>query len=124
MNIPGLYARILMAHFIIIDFKNGCQNKLKDTSTIVADRHSSATKNTTSAIYSSRLLFTRPTVFIARKDRIQLNIRHIAATPVTLSIIVASPNFATLIDVITIRQKPNKLADVFKMCGDLLLLSI
>lgn len=47
-----------------------------------------------------------------------------AAMPVQSSIIVALLNFATLIEVSTIRQNPSKLADVLSMCGDLLSLFI
>lgn len=42
-----------------------------------------------------------------------------AAIPVESSIKVAEPNFAIRIEVSTIKQKPKRLEDVLRMCGDL-----
>ncbi len=62
--------------------------------------------------------------FIERKDSRQLAISNKAAIPVQSSIIVALLNPATLIEVSTIRQNPNRLVEVFNIWGDLLLFGI
>jgi hypothetical protein len=86
---------------------------------MVADRQRRADRNTRSATYSNFSAFGRLLNFIERNESTQLSIRQMAAMPVTLSIIVADPNLLTLIEVMIIRQKPRRLADVFRICGDL-----
>ena len=60
---------------------------------------------------------------IDRKDKILLHIKRMVATEVHSSINVVPFNFKTFKEVNTRKQIPNKLADVFKMCGALLFLS-
>ena len=59
-----------------------------------------------------------------RKDNKQLLINTIIAKAAPSSIKVDSVNLEILTDVKTIKQKPNKLADVVKICGDLFSFSI
>ena len=54
-------------------------------------------------------------LLIARKDNKQLLIKMIIANAAPSSIYDDSCNFETLTDVKTMKQKPNKLADVFKI---------
>ena len=90
-------------------------NKLNDTSIMVADKQRSAERNTISATDSNLSAFGRLFTFMERYENIQLSIRQMAATPVTLSMIVAELNLLTLIEVIIIRQKPRRLAEVFSI---------
>lgn len=60
---------------------------------------------------------------IERNDKILLLIKRIVATEVHSSIKVVPFNFNTFKEVSTKKQIPSKLAEVFKMCGALLLLS-
>lgn len=55
-----------------------------------------------------------------KKEKIQLEIKKIHAIPVISSILDTSLNFDILSEVRTIRQNPNKLDDVLKICCDLL----
>ena len=64
------------------------------------------------------------TLRMDRKDKILLIINRIVATEVHSSMNVVPLNFNTFIDVNTRKQIPSKLADVFKICGALLFLSI
>lgn len=79
-----------------------------------------ADRKITSAIYSSLSDFRAFLCRIARKESMQLAINKTHATPVTSSILVEALNFEIRTEVSTTKQKPNKLADVFKICGDLL----
>lgn len=58
-----------------------------------------------------------------RNDKILLLIKRMVATEVHSSIKVVPSNFNTFKDVSTKKQIPNKLAEEFKMCDALLLLS-
>jgi hypothetical protein len=53
------------------------------------------------------------------KERIQLAMSSTAATPVSSSNTLASVRSAIFKEVITMRQKPSKLLDVLRICGDL-----
>ena len=55
----------------------------------------------------------------ARKESKQLVIKNTIAIAAPSSIADDSDSFETFTDVNTIKQKPNKLADVFKICGAL-----
>jgi hypothetical protein len=44
--------------------------------------------------------------------------KKMIATAVSSSIIVASLNLSTLMEVRTIKHKPSKFEEVFNMCGD------
>jgi hypothetical protein len=59
-------------------------------------------------------------VRIEKKEKIQLAINNMHATPVSSSIFDSSLNFDIFNEVRTIRQNPNKLDDVFKICCVLL----
>ena len=61
---------------------------------------------------------------IERKDKILLHINRIVAIEVHSSINVVPLNFKTFKEVSTRKQIPSKLAEVFKMCGALLLLLV
>jgi len=63
-------------------------------------------------------------VRIDKKEKKQLDIKKIQATPVISSILETSLSFDILSEVKTTRQKPNKLDEVFKMCCDLLIVII
>ena len=79
-------------------------------------------RNKISAIFS--IFFERTVVLrIAKKDKIQLVIKMIIASAAPSSINEDSSSLEILTDVKTIKQKPNKLAEVFKICGDLFELS-
>jgi hypothetical protein len=56
---------------------------------------------------------------MARKDNKQLLIKMIIAKAAPSSIKDDSSSFEILTDVKTMKQNPNKLAEVFKICGDL-----
>ena len=56
---------------------------------------------------------------IDKKENIALPTKKIHAIPVNSSIIVTSLNFDILREVKTIRQNPNKLEDVLRICDDL-----
>lgn len=64
-------------------------------------------------------LFELVLFLIAKNDNKQLIIKITIAKAAPSSIKVDSCNLATLTEVKTIKQKPNKLAEVFKICGDL-----
>lgn len=64
-------------------------------------------------------LFELVLFLIAKNDNKQLIIKITIAKAAPSSINVDSCNLATLTEVKTIKQKPNKLAEVFKICGDL-----
>ncbi len=53
-----------------------------------------------------------------KKERMQLAINSMLATPVASSILVEALNFEIFIEVSTTRQNPSKLAEVFRICGD------
>lgn len=58
-------------------------------------------------------------LLIDKKDNKLLVIKNMIAIAVSSSMIVASFSFITLSEVSTIKQKPRRLDDVFKMWGDL-----
>ncbi len=62
-------------------------------------------------------------VRIDKKEKKQLVINKIHAMPVISSIFETSLSFAIFSEVKTIKQKPSKLDDVFKMCCDLFCIS-
>jgi hypothetical protein len=95
-------------------------NTLNDTSIIINVRNDNATRNTISAIFSSFSAFSSSFVFIDRKERKQLSMRQTLAAAVPSSMIVAALNLEILIEVMIIRQKPSRLVEVFKICGDFL----
>lgn len=75
-------------------------------------------KNRTSAYFSYRIpnsLLLR----MAKKDKMQLNINEKIANAVNSSINVALFISRMFLEVKTIKHKPSKLADVFKMCWEL-----
>ena len=59
-----------------------------------------------------------------KNEKRQLAINMSIATAVNSSISVSPLIFKAFKDVITTKQRPNKVAEVFNMCGDLLLVSI
>jgi hypothetical protein len=61
---------------------------------------------------------------MARKDNKQLLIKIIMASAAPSSINEDSLRFEILTEVKTIKQNPNKLAEVFKICGALFVLSV
>ncbi len=70
-------------------------------------------------------LFELVAVFrMARKDNKQLLINTMMAKAAPSSIKDDSSSFEILTEVRTMKQNPNKLAEVFKICGDLLSFSI
>ena len=88
---------------------------------MVTKRQISPVKKTISAIYS--YLFPFAELFLKeRKEKILLHINSMAATEVHSSIKVVPFNFNIFNEVKTRKQMPGKLAEVFKMCGALLLL--
>lgn len=60
-----------------------------------------------------------PELFMARKEERQLLIKMMIASAAPSSIMDDWESLEILTDVSTIKQKPNKLAEVFKICGDL-----
>lgn len=74
-------------------------------------------RNKISAMRSN--LFEFELFLMAKNDNKQLLIKITIAKDAPSSIKVDSCNLATLTEVKTIKQKPNKLAEVFKICGDL-----
>ena len=89
---------------------------------MVTKRQISLVKKTISAICS--YLFPFAELFLSdRKEKILLHINSMVATEVHSSITVVPFNFNTFNEVKTRKQMPGKLADAFKMCGALLLLS-
>ena len=75
-------------------------------------------RNKISAVLSNLFEFTF-LLRMARKDNKQLLMKITIAKAAPSSINVDSCSLATLTEVKTIKQKPNKLAEVFKICGDL-----
>jgi len=71
----------------------------------------------------SNLVALAVLLLMAKKDNKQLLIKMIIAKAAPSSIKDDSCSLETLTDVKTIKQKPNKLAEVFKICGDLFELS-
>ena len=67
------------------------------------------------SIFAERLVVLR----MARKDNKQLVMKTIMAKAAPSSIKDDSSSLEILTEVKTMKQKPNKLADVFSMCGDL-----
>ena len=86
----------------------------------MANINISAIKKIISATLSKRKLNCSFNVRIDKNERKLAAINNIEVIPVNSSIIVSSLNLETLSDVKTIRQKPNKLEDVFNICVDLL----
>ena len=77
---------------------------------------SKATIKILSAIFSYLILKFSFAVRMDKKEKKQLAIRSIHAIPVISSIFDTSLNFDILRDVRTMRQNPNKLDDVFRIC--------
>lgn len=75
-------------------------------------------KNSTSANFSN-LTDCAVSFRIARKENKQLLIKITMAKAAPSSIKEDSLRFDIFTDVNTMKQKPNKLAEVFNMCGDL-----
>lgn len=73
-----------------------------------------------SAIFSYLIIFFSFILLIDKKEKRQLEINRIQATPVNSSIIETSLYFDIFNEVKTTRQKPNKLEAVLKICCDLL----
>lgn len=84
----------------------------------VTKRDESPTKNKTSA-YFSYFIPISVLLRMAKKDKMQLNINENIANAVNSSINVAAFISRIFLDVKTIKHKPNKLAEVFKMCCEL-----
>lgn len=57
---------------------------------------------------------------MAKNESRLLAINNTVATAVKLSTVVTSERCRALMEVSTIKQRPNKVADVLRMCGDLL----
>jgi hypothetical protein len=93
-------------------------NKLNDTCTIVIAKLISPIKKIISATRSNFSEWVSLLDRIERKERIQLIISSMAASPVISSIKVAAANFEILIDVNTTKQNPSRLEELFKICGD------
>lgn len=80
----------------------------------------SAMRKIKSAVFSYRALTCSFKVLIDKNDKKLQTISNKAAIPVHSSISVASLYFEILREVNTIKQNPNRLEEVFKICGDLL----
>lgn len=93
-------------------------SRLKETSTIVSAKQIRATRKTRSAALSSLTARISLLERIDRKESIQLITSSTAVMPVMSSMMVAPPDRETLMEVSTIRQKPNRLEDVLSMWGD------
>lgn len=85
---------------------------------IVTAMQPSANRKAISATLSIFSDLTSFSDLIERKDRIQLSIKNIAASPVLSSMIVADPKLDILMDVSIIRQNPSRLDEVLNICGD------
>jgi len=97
--------------------------KLNVTIIIVIKRQINPVKKIISATFSKWIPFT-DLLRIERKDKILLLINRTVAIDVHSSINVVPLNFKTFKEVNTRKQIPSKLAEVFKMCGALLLLLV
>lgn len=85
---------------------------------MVINKELKPVKNIISAIFS--YLFALLVVLLIDKNENKLLLINImVAKEVHSSISVVSPNLKTFIDVSTKKQIPSKLAEVFKMCGDI-----
>ena len=89
---------------------------LKVTSKAVINKKNNPAKNTISAINSNRstLILFR----IEMNDKTQLVMNIIIAKAVSSSMIVSADLFPIFIEVNTIKQRPNKVAEVLRICGD------
>jgi hypothetical protein len=87
---------------------------------VIVKTNNKAIIKSMSAIFSYRLLNFSFVVRMERKEKRLLAINKMHATPVNSSINVTSLNLDILSEVKTIRQNPNKLDDVFRMCSDFL----
>ncbi len=95
---------------------------LKEKSKVVTNNNDNPARKNISARFSSLPLFLIEPL-IDKKDRIQLAINSMIATVVNSSIIVLPEILRSLSDVSTTKQRPNRLEDAFKICGDLSLSS-
>jgi len=89
---------------------------------MVTKRQINPVKKIISATFSYLLLFS-DLLRIERNDKILLVMKRMVATEVHSSINVVPLNFRTFNEVSTRKQIPSKFAEVFKMCGALLLFS-
>jgi hypothetical protein len=83
-------------------------------SSVVQNKSISPIRNTMSATFSYFTLLT-DFVRIDKKESMLLVIKKIMATAVNSSINVASLNFRTLMEVRTIKHKPSRLDEVFRI---------
>jgi len=74
-----------------------------------------AVRKTMSAMRSIFSDLTSSRLRMERKDKRQLTTSSMAATPVISSMTVAPPVFDILIEVMTMRQKPNRLEEVLSI---------
>ena len=91
---------------------------LKVTIIVVKKRTNRPNRKIKSADLSN-LLFKSLFFLMERKDRMELVMNKIMASAVVSSINVLSCIFDTLMEVSTIKQSPSKVADVFRIWGDL-----
>ncbi|KQS40560.1 hypothetical protein ASG14_18885 [Pedobacter sp. Leaf194] len=99
-------------------WRRGYFIKLNAIKIVATKRTTKPDRNTKSATCSSFLLSWR-SLRMEIKDRMQLVIKNITAATANSSIKEPSVRFSFLSEVSTIKQIPNKLADVLRICGDL-----